>query len=112
MPDETAATLILVKDLMFLSRIGNTAQTLGVPIKSFRDPQRLQQEPGKRCIVDLNLEGALEAAAAWKAATGDTLLGFVSHTDTATITRAKSAGVDQVLPRSAFVQSLPSLLKS
>jgi hypothetical protein len=103
--------IILVKDLMFLSRIGNTAQTLGVPIRSLRDPAKLASEKGCRCIVDLNLEGALEAAVAWKKTTGATILGFVSHVDTETISKAKSAGVDSILARSAFVQSLPELLK-
>ena len=103
--------IILVKDLMFLSRIGNTAQTLGIPIRSLRDPAKLAGEKGCRCIFDLNLEGALEAAVAWKQANKATILGFVSHVDSETISRAKSAGVDSILARSAFVQSLPTLLK-
>jgi hypothetical protein len=103
--------IVLVKDLMFLSRIGNTAQTLGIPIRSLRDPAKLASEKGCRCIVDLNLEGALDAAVAWKQATGKQVLGFVSHVDTETINRAKSLGVDSVLARSAFVQSLPAILK-
>ena len=105
-------TIILVRDLMFLSRIGNCAQTLGVPIRSLREPARLAGQAGRRLIVDLNLDGAIEAAAAWKTAFGGEVVGFVSHTDTATIARATAAGVDRVMARSAFVQTLPQLLKA
>jgi hypothetical protein len=106
--------LLLIRDLMFVSRVTGTAKELGVAVKVVRDPAKLAPEAqagqGGRLIVDLNLEGAVEAAAEWKAATGGSVAGFVSHVDTETIHRAREAGIDRVLPRSQFVQVLPELL--
>jgi hypothetical protein len=38
-------------------------------------------------------------------------MGFVSHVDTQIIQSALLAGIDQVLPRSRFVEALPELLR-
>jgi hypothetical protein len=65
---------------------------------------------GTRLLVDLNQDGALEAAAAWKGATGGEVVGFVSHVDTDIIQRAKQAGLDHALPRSRFTADLDRLL--
>jgi hypothetical protein len=107
--------LLLVRDLMFMARVTGTARELGVPVKVVRDPAKLSGEAGAqggRLIVDLNLEGAIEAAAEWKGATGGSVAGFVSHVDTETIRRAREAGIDRVMARSQFVQVLPELLSS
>jgi hypothetical protein len=110
-----ADVLLLVRDLMFMSRVVGTAKEMGVAVKVVRDPARLaaeaEGEMQGRLIADLNLEGAIEAAAAWKGATGGSIIGFVSHVDGETIRRAREAGVDRVMPRSQFVQALPELLK-
>jgi DNA-binding NarL/FixJ family response regulator len=103
--------LALVRDLIFASRITATAAELGVPVKLMRDPAALPGQTGRRLIVDLNLDGAIEAARAWQATVaGGDVVGFVSHVDKATIDRARAAGVDQVLARSRFVEVLPDLL--
>jgi hypothetical protein len=103
--------LCLVRDLLFLSKITATARSLGVETKTIRDPSKLASEPGSHLIVDLNQENALQAAAAWRLATGRPVVGFVSHVDTGTISAARAAGIDRILARSAFVDQLPSLLK-
>ena len=102
--------LVLCRDLLFASKITATAQSLGVTAKVLRDPAQLTTQPSRRVVVDLNQPGALNAAAAWKRATGGTILGFVSHVDTSTIEAARASGFDDVLPRSRFVQVLPELL--
>jgi hypothetical protein len=104
--------IALVRDLMFVSRIGGAAKTAGVAIKLVRDPSALSAaEPGHRLIADLNLAGAIEAASRWKqAAPGREVVGFVSHVDTETIGRARAAGFDEVMARSRFVSVLPELL--
>jgi hypothetical protein len=111
-----APVLLLIRDLMFMARVTGTAKELGVAVKVVRDPAKLAPEAeagvGGRLIVDLNLEGAIEAAAAWKTATAGSVTGFVSHVDSETIRRAREAGIDRVMPRSQFVQVLPDLLKS
>jgi hypothetical protein len=103
--------LVLVRDLMFASKISGTAQAQGVSLKIIRDPDKLAGEKGDRLIVDLNQAGALEAATQWKAASAGPVIGFVSHVDHDTISRANEAGIDQVLPRSQFVARLADLLR-
>ena len=61
-------------------------------------------------IAKLALEGGCNAVA-WRGATGGEVVGFVSHVDTQTIQSARVAGIDQVLPRSRFVETLPDLLR-
>ena len=112
---ETARdVLVLVRDLMFSSRIAATARAADAPVTLYRDPAALAAAPAAaaRLIVDLNLPGGIEAAAAWKQSSPATrhVVGFVSHVDADTIARARAAGIDQVLPRSRFVESLPDLL--
>ena len=102
--------LALVRDLMFVGRISATARASGVPIKVIRDPAALSGEAGRLLLVDLNLAGAIEAAAAWKSASGGEAIGFVSHVDAETIQRARESGIDQVMPRSRFVEALAGIL--
>ena len=116
MPDAPAdvpapATIALVRDLMFASRIRATAKDLGVEVRMVRDPSQLSAVGGSRLLVDLNQDGAIEAAHAWKAATGGVAIGFVSHVDVDTVGRARAAGIDQILARSRFVQLLSELLR-
>src|SRR5215217_7485001 len=94
---EPPDVVALVRDLMFSSRIGATARSLGVALTLLRDPAKLAGIAGRRLIVDLNQPGALEAAVAWKAELGGEVVGFVSHVDAQTIARAKAAGVDRVM---------------
>lgn len=107
----TPPIVILVRDMIFSSKIFATARAQDCIVKSFRDPAKLLNEPGFRLIVDLNLEGAISAAMAWKQATGGEVVGFVSHVDTFAIAAARAGGLDRVMARSEFVQMLPELLK-
>lgn len=103
--------IALVRDLMFSSKISATARAQGVPVMIVRDPAALADTPGDRLLVDLNLDGAIDAAAAWAAAApGRHTLGFVSHIDTDTITRARTAGIHQVIARSRFTADLAAIL--
>lgn len=109
-PTPTPAVLLLCRDLMFLSKVTATAKATGVAVRVVRDPAQLPQAGG-RLFVDLNQEGALEAAAAWRTATGGEVVGFVSHVDTNTIQRARGLGLDHVYPRSRFTAELEQLLR-
>jgi hypothetical protein len=102
--------LVLVRDLIFSSRIGATARAENRPVRILRDPAELRGAPGRRLIVDLNQPGALDAAVEWKQASSGDVVGFVSHVDAETIARARKAGIDRVLPRSRFVEVLSDLL--
>lgn len=102
--------LILVRDLLFQSRITGMAKNLGVEFQVLRDPSTLQQQPGRLLIADLNQNGVIDAAAGWMKTTGKKVVGFVSHVDAGTVQQAREAGIEQVLARSAFVGQLPQLL--
>jgi hypothetical protein len=119
MPDEPSpppappspTLLILCRDLLLGSRITAAAQSAGMPFRVVRDAAKLAGQPGERLIVDLNQDGAVDAAAAWKAGGAGTVIGFVSHVDGPTIQRAREAGLDHVMARSQFVQQLPALVQ-
>src|SRR5215203_5971534 len=90
MPDAaTPDTIALVRDLIFSSRIRATAKDLGVEIRMIRDPRHALAAGGSRLLVDLNQDGAIDAAQAWRAATGGVAIGFVSHVDVETVNRAR-----------------------
>lgn len=98
---------------MFSGRIGAEARAANVSVKMLRDPAKLPEFPGNLLIVDLNLDGALEAAGVWKAAGTDRqVVAFVQHTDVERISAARSAGMDHVMPRSRFVEVLPGILSN
>lgn len=109
---EPEAVVALVKDLMFGSKIAATARAAGRVVTMVRAPVQLTGKPGGMLLVDLSIEGAIEAAAAWKRQANGQVIGFVSHVDSETIAAARAAGLDQVLARSAFAAQLESLLGS
>ena len=111
-PQPTPALLILCRDLLLGSKITSAAQSAGVTYRVVRDAAKLIGLQGERLIVDLNQDGALDAAADWKRTGGRDVVGFVSHVDSDTIRRARAAGLDQVLPRSQFVSQLASILRA
>lgn len=111
MSAENLPILILVRDLLFSTRIIEAARTAVVQYKVIRKPEALLSEVGRVLIVDLNQEGATEAAGAWRKRAGKPAIGFVSHVDTEAIQRAKAAGIDQILSRGQFTQLLPSLIE-
>ena len=102
--------LALVKDLMFASKIIATARAAAVDVRIVRKPDDLAALDGTLLLVDLNQDGAIDAAALWAARTNRTTIGFVSHVDAATAARAKAAGIEKILARSRFVELLPNLL--
>ena len=62
-------------------------------------------------LVDLSKRGALDALPAI-VASGTRVIAYGSHVDRALLVAARAAGVDDVLPRSAFFTRLPSLLSN
>jgi hypothetical protein len=106
---ETPPILLLCRDLMFVSKVTASARAQGLPLRVIRESSKLPAE-GVKLLVDLNLEGAIEAASSWKAATGGRAIGFVSHVDTAAIENARNAGLDEVLPRGRFSATIDQIL--
>src|SRR3954469_747819 len=107
-----AMIIALVRDLMFASKITAAANEAGVEYRIVRDPAKLAGQEGEKLLVDLNQDGAIDAAAAWRQSSGKPVVGFVSHVDTEIIERAKSAGIDQVTTRGQFTQLLANLLRN
>jgi hypothetical protein len=104
--------LILVKDLLLSSRVTTVAKSLNIPYTVMRNPSDLADQAASMLIVDLNLPGAIEAASNWQRQTSGSTVGFVAHTDAATIAQARTAGIQLILARSKFVEDLPQLLAS
>lgn len=109
-PDDAQVVLAVVRDLMFLSRITATAKRAGVIVRAVRDPAKLSGLTGRLVIADLDLDGALEAAAEWSSVNGRPAAGFVQHVNVDRIRAAQAAGIKPVIPRSRFDAVLPGLL--
>jgi DNA-binding NarL/FixJ family response regulator len=111
--------LAVVDDLLFLSKIQQTAQHLGVAVKPARPddlPKLASEDVANALIIDLNLRSgkALEVLRSLKSdlKTKDiAVIAFVSHVQTDLIAAARDAGCDLILARSAFASQLASLLQ-
>ena len=101
--------LALVRDLLFASKIALAAKNAGVEVKIVRDPAQLADQAAPLMLVDLNQAGTIDAAANWKRITGRRVVGFVSHVDVEVARLARASGIDKVMARSGFVDSLPGL---
>lgn len=111
--------LAMVDDLMFSSKIRAAAKQLDVPLTFARSREAAltelaQSKPG---VVILDLNGSrmdpLGTVAAMKADSslaGIPTVAFVSHVHTDLIDAARRAGVDEVMPRSAFFVQLADIL--
>jgi CheY-like chemotaxis protein len=112
--------IAFVDDLMFLSRIREAARGTGVEVRSLRRvPELLEalQAPARLVLMDLDSprlasHEALIALRADPRAAQVPVVGFFSHVHVERARVARAAGCARVLPRSAFVQELPSLLAS
>jgi hypothetical protein len=110
-----AGVLALVRDLLFSSRIAETARRLGHPCRVARSVEdfqaRLGEAPGL-IMVDLTAQGMdLEAALAAVDAAGRPapLLAWTTHALWKT-TRPLHARCDRVVTREELTEKLPELL--
>ncbi|HQY88064.1 MAG TPA: hypothetical protein PK402_05355 [Tepidisphaeraceae bacterium] len=106
------ATLALIRDLLFASKVTSTARAISADVTIVRDVKKLDEFEGDRLIVDLNAPGHLEAAAAWKARTGRPVIGFIAHVATDQIQQARELGIDRILSNGGFSNSIESILKN
>lgn len=107
----------LVDDLLFVSKMLETAKHVGVELKTAANADALldfvaQQTPAL-VIVDLNARQGGVAAVEQLRAAGNTLpvIAFLSHVQVELAERAKAAGCTLVLPRSKFTQQLAEILR-
>lgn len=125
----TRRVLAVVSDLFFATKIAATAEAAGVALETLEVAAalaRLARTPddasaradggASPSLVLLDLGAGEPAIAVARAlrARPDTatvpIVGFFPHVDTATRDAAIAAGVDPVMPRSAFVARLPVIL--
>jgi hypothetical protein len=108
--------VLLCDDLIFTSRIVGTAKALGLTLRTAITVAELRRllQPAPRCVIlDLQVAGAEIDALAGEAQAltpRPMLVGYGSHVDTATLKRARDAGLDVVWPRSKFVAELETSL--
>lgn len=110
-----------VDDLIFSIKIQTAAKSLQAGVYFERSGDKLLQTVREKqpslVIFDLNSARLrpLEAIAALKRdpeLSAIKTLGYVAHVDAATIDAARTAGIDQVMARSAFVSQLGEILTS
>jgi hypothetical protein len=103
--------IVLIDDLMFLSRVREAARGLDLEVKALRQPPTEAVPETRLVVVDLDRFGDPAVLARVREVYGDRLLvGFVSHVHADRARQAREAGCTRVLARSAFVQELPALL--
>jgi len=121
---EDAPTRIfcLIDDLFFLAKIQEVARKLNVKVEFVKNEKDIGEKDGEETeekpsliIVDLNstsikpLSIISKLRSRFKKATS--IIGFVSHVQGDLKVKAQEAGCDVVMPRSAFSQNLPSILR-
>src|SRR5882762_9323723 len=99
-------------DLFFQMKLAETAKHLGLEVKVASNADSLMEPLPELVIVDLNARSAPLAAVQHLRASQPNLriIGFLSHVQTGLAEQAKSAGFDEVMPRSKFSMNLPEIL--
>lgn len=115
----TRRVLAAVEDLLFKSKILQTADNLGVEAEFPRSPRKLldalEESPPDLLVLDLNssrfepLE-LLRTVKSGEATKEIPAVGFVSHVQKDLAVAAREAGCDRVMARSAFTRDLPQVL--
>ena len=110
-----ASIAYLCTDLLFTSKIRETAQALGHEAKLARDAAGLAAAAvgAALVIVDLRRPDAIAALEAVRAAPGSALtpaVGFVDHERTDLMADARNAGCTQVLAKGKFSSDLRHLI--
>ena len=111
-----ADVVYLVQDMLFSSKIRETAKLLGLTIQGLRDPAALVTAAAagaKLVILDLRLPmalGALDALAGDPAAAAVPSVGFIDHERTDVMDAASARGCGQVMAKGQFATALPKLL--
>jgi CheY-like chemotaxis protein len=109
----------VLDDLLFSIKIKTAAKTLNAAVHFERAPDQVLESIRAKAprLVIFDLDSVkmrpMHAIASMKADSalrGIPTLGFVSHVHADVIARARAAGIDQVLARSAFVTQLEPIL--
>lgn len=120
--DGNSRIFAFIEDLFFMAKIQETARKLNVKVefvKTDKDMTEKMQQNGEEkpslIIFDLNNANArpltLIPKLKSKLKKGTSIIGFLSHVQGDLKQKAHEVGCDMVLPRSAFSQNLPQLLR-
>ena len=108
-----------VEDLLFRSKISETANTLGVealfPRSGKKLIERIYESPPDLLVLDLNSARfkplqLLEQLKSDEVSRGVPVVGFLSHVQKDLAVAARESGCDRVMARSAFTRDLPEIL--
>ena len=115
----TRRVLAAVEDLLFRSKISETADVVGVEAAFPRNPKKLLEallaSPPDLLVLDLN-SARFEPLELLRIVNSDSALqdvrtvGFLSHVQGDLALAARESGCDRVMARSAFVENLPRVL--
>jgi len=120
--DANSRIFAFVDDLFFLAKIQETARKMNVKVEFVKTDKDLMErmknngeEKPSLIIFDLNNINAkpltLIPKLKSKLKKGTSIIGFLSHVQGDLKQKAHEVGCDMVLPRSAFSQNLPQLLR-
>jgi CheY-like chemotaxis protein len=120
--DATSRIFAFIEDLFFMAKIQETARKLNVKVEFVKTDkdlmERMEQNGDEKpslIIFDLNLASVkpltLIPKLKSKLKKGTSIIGFLSHVQGDLKQKAHEVGCDMVLPRSAFSQNLPQLLR-
>lgn len=120
--DATSRIFAFVDDLFFQAKIQETARKLNVKVEFCKNEKDLLdhmkqngEEKPSLIIFDMNNANAKPLTLIPKLKTklkkGTSIIGFLSHVQGDLKQKAHEVGCDMVLPRSAFSQNLPQLLR-
>src|SRR6202035_4245892 len=120
--DAETRIFAFIEDLFFMAKIQETARKLNVKVefvKTDKDLMERMEQNGEEkpslIIFDLNLASVkpltLIPKLKSKLKKGTSIIGFLSHVQGDLKQKAHEVGCDMVLPRSAFSQNLPQLLR-
>jgi PleD family two-component response regulator len=107
--------LAAVEDLLFKSKISETASTLGMEASFPRNPKRvlevLRESPPDLLVLDLNSARfkpltLLQTVRSDEATREVPTVGFLSHVQKDLAVAAREAGCDRIVARSAFTKDL------
>ena len=120
--DANSRIFAFIEDLFFMAKIQETARKLNVKVEFVKTDKDLvekmqQNGEGKPSLIifDLNNNNVkpltLIPKLKSKLKKGTSIIGFLSHVQGDLKQKAHEVGCDMVLPRSAFSQNLPQLLR-
>jgi CheY-like chemotaxis protein len=120
--DANSRIFAFIEDLFFMAKIQETAKKLNVKVEFVKSDKEMMdkmlqngEEKPSLIIFDLNNASvkplSLIPKLKSKLKKGTSIIGFLSHVQGDLKQKAHEVGCDMVLPRSAFSQNLPQLLR-